>query len=141
MKKLALGLFHNSSPAESEAPGTEVNRLFYFPNKIKKLKTSSLSSSLSSVWKEQFRLLFFLLEKVHLEKISNQICSFLNKINTRQMNILAGLLILRYENQFFWIFRKDFDAIFSNNNIILNSYSSYSWYINAWFSSKDHSFF
>jgi hypothetical protein len=25
LKKLALELFHNSSPAESEAPGTEIN--------------------------------------------------------------------------------------------------------------------
>jgi hypothetical protein len=28
LKKLALELFHNSSPAESEAPGTEINGPF-----------------------------------------------------------------------------------------------------------------
>ncbi|MCM3663720.1 hypothetical protein M3204_04855 [Mesobacillus subterraneus] len=28
MKKLALELFHNSSPAESKAPGTEINGPF-----------------------------------------------------------------------------------------------------------------
>jgi hypothetical protein len=27
LKKLALELFHNSSPAESEAPGTKINSL------------------------------------------------------------------------------------------------------------------
>jgi hypothetical protein len=35
LKKPALGLFHNSS-AESEAPGTEINRLVLLPNQNEK---------------------------------------------------------------------------------------------------------
>jgi len=50
MKKPVVGLFHNSS-AESEAPGTEINRPVLLADKNEKTVTNVwLSKSFSTVW-------------------------------------------------------------------------------------------